>query len=68
MSHRITLDTVDDLIKYLSNPELKDRPLSQITTVTVNMGGGGANMREVYFNQLDNFKWNVDNDELEIEV
>ncbi len=68
MSYRVTLHTVDDLIEYLSNPKLKGRPLSQVITVTVNMGGAGAEMREVYFNQLDHFSWNADNDELEVEV
>lgn len=68
MTYRVTLHTVDDLIEQLSKPELKTRPLEQIITVTVNMGGAGADMREIYFNQLDNFRWNADNDELEIEV
>ena len=67
MTHRITLHTVDDLVKYLSNPEIKGRPLCQVITVTVNMGGGGADVRKVHFNQLDNFAWNSDN-ELEVEV
>lgn len=67
MAYRITLHTVDDLIKYLSRPEMKGRPLCQVITVTVNMGGGGADMRKVYFNQLDAFAWNSDN-ELEVEI
>lgn len=68
MSARISLHTVDDLVEYLSNPALKGRPLGQVITVTVNMGGAGADMREVYFDQLDHFSWNADNDELEVEV
>lgn len=68
MAPRVTIHTVDDLIKFLSSPDLKGRPLSQVITVTVNMGGAGAHVRKIYFNQLDNFRWNADNDELEIEV
>lgn len=68
MSYRITLHTVDDLIECLSKSELKGRILEQIITVTVNMGGAGADMREIYFNQLDHFSWNADNDELEIDI
>lgn len=68
MSARISLHTVNDLVEYLSNPALEGRPLGQVITVTVNMGGAGADMREVYFNQLDHFSWNADNDELEVEV
>ena len=67
MAYRITLHTVDDLVKYLSRPEMKGRPLCQVITVTVNMGGGRADMRKVYFNQLDVFAWNSDN-ELEVEI
>ena len=67
MAYRITLHTVDDLVRYLSRPEMKGRPLCQVITVAVNMGGAGADMRKVYFNQLDCFTWNDDN-ELEVEI
>lgn len=63
MTYRAKLHTVDDLIKYLSNSELKGRPLGQVITVAVMVGG-----KEVWFNQLDNFTWNSDNNELEIET
>lgn len=65
---RITLTTVDDLIKYLSNPELRYRPLSQVITVTVRIGRADADIQDVYFNQIDKFTWNHIGDELEIEV
>lgn len=68
MTHKITLNTVDDLIEYLSNQELKGRPLCQVITAIVNMGRAGADMKKIYFNQLDNFTWDYDNNELEIEV
>lgn len=68
MAHRITLHTVDDLVRYLSRPEMKGKPLCQVITVIVNIGGAGADMKKVYFNQLDNFAWDADNDELEVEI
>lgn len=68
MTHGIILRTVDDLIKYLSRPEMKGRPLCQVITITVNMGGAGADMRKVYFNQLDKITWNTTNNELEVEI
>lgn len=68
MTHRVTLHTVDDLVRYLSSSEMKGRPLCQVMTVTVNIGGAGADMKKVYFNQLDNFAWDADNDELEVEI
>ena len=67
MAYRITLHTVDDLVKHLSKPEMKGRPLCQVITVIVNIGGAGADMSKVYFNQLDAFTWNSDN-ELEVEI
>ncbi len=68
MTYRITLHTVDDLVRYLSRPEMKGKPLCQVITVIVNIGGAGADMSKVYFNQLDNFAWDADNDELEVEI
>ncbi len=66
--YRQTLHTVDDLIKVLSNPELKGRPLCQVITVDLNLGGGGTGMEKHYFNQLDNFGWDLDDLELKIEI
>ena len=59
------LKTVDDLIKCLSNPEFKGRPLCQVIKVTMSLGVGNCT-QEVYFNQLDSFKWDADNNELMI--
>ena len=67
MAYRITLHTVDDLVRSLSRPEMKGKPLCQVITVIVNIGGAGADMSKVYFNQLDAFAWNSDN-ELEVEI
>ena len=66
--NRQTLETVDDLIKVLSNPELRGRPLCQVITVDLNLGGAGTDMEKHCFNQLDNFGWDVDNLELNIEI
>ena len=68
MAYRITLHTVDNLVRYLSRPEMKGKPLCQVISVTVNMGGGGADVKKVYFNQLTNFTWNADDNELEVEI
>lgn len=46
---------------------MKGKPLCQVITVIVNIGGAGADMSKVYFNQLDAFTWNSDN-ELEVEI
>lgn len=64
----ITLHTVDDLIRYLSAPELKGRPLSQVVTVTVNIGGGGIDMKKSILTSWTVFRWNPESDELEVEV
>ena len=66
--NRQTLETVDDLIKVLSNPELRGRPLCQVITVDLNLGGGGTDIEKNCFNQLDNFGWDIDNLELNIEI
>lgn len=65
---RQTLETVDDLIKVLSNPELKGRPLCQVIIVDLNLGGAGTDIEKHHFNQLDNFGWDIDNLELNIEI
>lgn len=67
-TYRQTLETVDDLIKVLSNQELKGRPLCQVITVDLNLGGGGTEMEKHYFNQLDNFAWDLEDLELKIEI
>ena len=57
------LKTVDDLIKYLSNPYLKGRPLSQVITVMMSLDVGSCT-QEVYFNQIDSFGWDTFSNEL----
>lgn len=66
--YRQTLETVDDLVKVLSNPELKGVPLGAVITVDLNLGGSGAEMEKHYFNQLDNFAWDLEDLELKIEI
>lgn len=66
--YRQTLETVDDLVKVLSNPELKGVPLSAVITVDLNLGGGGSEMEKHYFNQLSNFGWDLEDLELKIEI
>lgn len=65
---RETLHTVDDLIRVLGDPELERRPLGQVIAVTINIGGAGADMQKILFNQLDHFCWNMETKELEVEV
>lgn len=59
------LKTVDDLMKYLSNPYLKGRPLNQVITVMVSLGVGNCT-QEVYLNQIDSFGWDTYSNELVI--
>lgn len=63
-----TLHTVDDLVRVLSSPEMKGVLLCQVITVDLNLGGGGTEMEKHYFNQLDNFKWDIEDHELQIEI
>ncbi|MBR0403102.1 hypothetical protein IJI55_00920 [Candidatus Saccharibacteria bacterium] len=65
MSARIRIKTTTDLLEYLSRPELKDRPLSQVITFLLTVGYED-DIKEVFFNQLDHFYWDTDNDELYI--
>lgn len=62
MTYRKPITTAKDLADCLL--ELGDRPLCQIITVRAEIGQNDP--KELYFNQLDDFKWDVDNDELEI--
>lgn len=57
------LKTVDDLIKCLSNPEFKGRPLCQVITVTMSLDVGSCT-QEVYLNQIDSFGWDTYSNEL----
>lgn len=66
--HRAILHTVDDLVKVLSNPELKGVPLCAVITVDLNLGGSGTEAEKHYFNQLDKFGWDLDDLELKIEI
>lgn len=65
MSERIRIKTTTDLVKYLSRPELKNRPLGQVITFLLTVGYED-DIKEVFFNQLDHFYWDTYNDELYI--
>lgn len=65
MSERIRIKTTTDLLEYLSRPELKGRPLGQVITFLLTVGYED-DIKEVFFNQLDHFYWDADNDELYI--
>ncbi len=62
MTYRKPIITAKDLANCLL--ELGDRPLYQIITVYADIGQNSQ--KEIRFDQLQNFFWNVDNDELEI--
>ena len=64
MSARIRINTTTELVKYLSTPELKNRPLSQVITFLLTVGDNDIN--NVFFNQLDHFYWDEDENELHI--
>lgn len=65
MGARIRIKTTTDLMEYLSKPELKGRPLSQVITFLLTVGFED-DIKEVFFNQLDHFYWDTDKDELYI--
>lgn len=62
MTYRKSIKTAKDLADCLS--KLGDTPLCQIITVRTEIGQTKPN--ELYFNQIDDFGWDYDNDELEI--
>lgn len=62
MTRKQPIVTAKDLAEHLL--ELGERPLCQIITVRASIGQ--SDPKDLYFNQLDIFDWNVDDEELEI--
>lgn len=60
---RTRIKTTTDLVEYLSKPELKGRPLGQVITFLLTVGDED-DTQKVFFNQLDHFYWDIDNNEL----